>query len=280
MLSQELIQKIDEFVAGNKLLTFLVGAGLSAESGIPTFRDANGFWTIGSKNYTPQEMGTLKLFNVRAYELWQWYLYRIGICEQAYPNQGHYSLVDFEQFFAERFWLISQNVDGLHFRAGSSEEKTLLIHGDLRFMRCSEECSTTLYPIPEQLISRPNEPLRFEEIQLLKCPKCGEDLRPHVLWFDEYYNEHYYKLDTALRVAEQTGMLVIVGTSGATTLPKHLVNAVFAHDGLVIDINPNDNAFTPQVTGAENGYHVKEKSSLALPALFELMNKLNQKYSQ
>ena len=79
MFSVAFEEKIKQQIKGNRKISLLVGAGLSAESGIPTFRDVDGYWTIGSKNYTPEEMGTLKMFNVNANQVWNWYLNRIQI---------------------------------------------------------------------------------------------------------------------------------------------------------------------------------------------------------
>lgn len=113
MISQEIIERINERIIGKGKITFLVGAGLSAESGIPTFRDVDGYWTIGSKNYTPEEMGTLKMFNVNCDNVWNWYLNRIQICKGAKPNVGHLAITEIQKAFPKRFSLISQNIDGL-----------------------------------------------------------------------------------------------------------------------------------------------------------------------
>lgn len=276
MFSAAFEEKIKKQVKGNRKVSFLVGAGLSAESGIPTFRDVDGYWTIGSKNYTPQEMGTLKMFNVNANQVWNWYLNRIQICRKAKPNKGHFALADIQRIFPDRFALISQNVDGLHFQTDMNEEQLYLIHGDLSLMRCSEACTADLLPIPELLLKRGmQENLTYEETQLVICPNCGDLCRPHVLWFDEYYNEKYYKLDTVLRIAKGTGLLFVVGTSGATNLPKKILTSVFSKNGLVVDINPKENLFTKNIKTAKNGYWIKGESGAILPKLKELLEKLN-----
>lgn len=89
-------------------------------------------------------------------------------------------------------------------------------------MRCGNECSTELYPFPEriQLKGRPKNQLTESEINLLKCPKCHEELRPHVLWFDEYYDDKYFSKNKVLRISKETGILFILGTSGETSLPQ------------------------------------------------------------
>ena len=168
-------------------ITFLVGAGISAESGIPTFRGEGGFWVSGSKNYTAQEIGTKHFFNVASHEVLKFYLYRKSISHFAKPNASHFALKEIEDLLQDHFALISQNVDGLHKKAGSSTYRTYLIHGDHDFLRCGDDCTSDLFPFPNGInhINRKKSQLSYDEIQLLKCPRCGEDLRPHVLWFDE-----------------------------------------------------------------------------------------------
>lgn len=112
-LNSELRNRLLEFYQGARKLTVLTGAGLSADSGIPTFRDKDGFWTVGSVNYMPEEMGTYEMFLEHPLDVWKWFLYRLGICLKASPNVGHYAIKELEDIFGERFQLITQNVDGL-----------------------------------------------------------------------------------------------------------------------------------------------------------------------
>ena len=106
--------------------------------------------------------------------------------------------------------MITQNVDGLHKLAGNSDKRTYLIHGDLNYVRCGDECSNELYPFPKNISDKTRyDYITYEEEKRLKCPKCGEDLRPHVLWFDETYNEKYYKFQTVRSIADNTGLLFI-----------------------------------------------------------------------
>merc|ERR1719454_1239357 len=115
---------IDEAVCAQILrrsrrVVVLTGAGVSAESGIPTFRGSDGFWTVGSENYRHQELATWEKFNEMPEELWRWYQYRWGICTKAKPNAGHYALVELEKLVRGDFTLATQNIDGLHLNAGS-----------------------------------------------------------------------------------------------------------------------------------------------------------------
>ncbi len=276
MISKEIEQIIIDAIKGERKITFLVGAGLSAESGIPTFRGKDGFWTDGSRNYTPQEIGTKKMFDVAFDQVWRWFLYRISICNKAVPNQGHIELSKIENLIPDRFSLISQNVDGLHFRKETNTQNVFLIHGDLRFMRCSEECTKNVFPIPTAIIEKDrdrNTPFTYDESLLLVCPNCGEPTRPHVLWFDEYYNEHHYHLHKVLKIAKDTGLLFIIGTSGATNLPQKIVENTLKRQGAVIDINPNDNLFTKKIDQLKNGYRVQENSSATLTAIRKIIEK-------
>jgi len=272
-IDNTLQEQLRAFYAKERKLTILTGAGLSADSGIPTFRDKDGFWTVGSVNYMPEEMGTFDMFRKQPLEVWKWFLYRHTICSKAHPNIGHFAIKELEDLFVDRFRLITQNVDGLHFKAHSSKENAYLIHGTLEKSRCGYECSKELYPFPDFDLEK-GEELTDEQVDTLKCKKCGRYLRPHVLWFDEMYNENFYKLDSSLRTAKETGLLLIVGTSGATNLPRRIVETVLGRQGLIIDINPNENYFSKTVSKAQNGYSLRGKSSDILPEFVELFKVL------
>ena len=232
----------------------LTGAGISAESGIPTFRGPEGYWTVGSKEYHPQEMATYAMFMQHPDEVWKWYLYRLSVCGNAKPNRGHLALVEMEQQLHDRFTLITQNVDNLHLRAGSSPERTFQIHGNVFFMRCTNECQQHMYPLPSELLPRDkDQALSDQDNKLLSCPDCGVGTRPHVLWFDECYDEHYFKFESAMAVAANTDVLIIAGTSGATTLPNHIANMVYQNKGTIIDINIEQNPFTELALNSVGG---------------------------
>jgi NAD-dependent deacetylase len=270
-VDQELRERLREFFRSRRRLTVLTGAGLSADSGIPTFRDADGFWTVGSKNYMPEEMATYRMFCTEPLEVWKWYLYRKGICAKASPNRGHQAIRQLEELFGDRFRLISQNVDGLHLAAGSSLERAYFIHGSLDRCRCGKECSEELFSFPDFTL-RKGEELTNQQTEKLKCPKCNAFARPHVLWFDEYYDEKYYRRDSALQAARETGVLLIVGTSGATTLPQLVVQRTIAGQGIVIDINKNPNYFSTLVAGSANGFALRGSSSEVLPEFVACFN--------
>ncbi|MBM9512718.1 SIR2 family NAD-dependent protein deacylase [Desulfogranum marinum] len=270
-MDQQLIDALAQFKQQGKI-TVMTGAGISAESGIPTFRGPEGYWTFGSKEYHPQEMATFHMLSQYPEEVWRWYLYRMGVCRSAEPNPGHFALVDMEAEFGDRFTLITQNIDGLHLRAGNSLEKTMQIHGNVSYMRCLEECTPEVYPIPEEVPGKAKEdPFTEYDRHYLRCPRCGSMSRPHILLFDESYNEHHYHFHSALEAAQKTDLLIIVGTAGATNLPNQVAMAVYQQGGTIIDINIEENTFSDMALRSRRGFFVQKPSGQALPEIFEIL---------
>ncbi len=256
-------------------LTVLTGAGISAKSGIPTFRGPEGYWTIGSQVYYPQDMATFRMFRQNPRQVWQWYLYRMGVCRQAAPNAGHRALIDMESLFPDRFTLVTQNVDNLHLRAGHRLHNTFQIHGNVFYQRCSENCNATVSLIPKEI--QPNgkeEPITETQWRLLHCPDCGGLLRPHVLWFDESYDERHYRLESTLEAAGNTGLLIVAGTSGATNLPNQVVWEVYNHGGIIIDINIDTNPFGHLADNYSRGISIRQPCGKALPWLAERLRSI------
>ena len=270
MISADQEERLHRILAAGGRVTVLTGAGISAESGIPTFRGPEGYWSVGSEVYHPQEMATRAMFGRDPDAVWQWYLYRATVCRQAAPNAGHLALVALEQCLGERFLLITQNVDGLHLRAGSRPEQTYQIHGNVFFMRCAAECRPDLLTLPEDLIGRDkDQPLAAHENRLLTCPGCGGRTRPHVLWFDETYNEHHFRFQSALAAAQATRLLIVVGTSGATNLPNQVAWSVLGNGGTIFDVNIEANPFSPLARQSPGGAFFKTTSSRFLPDLVQ-----------
>ena len=275
-MNPRIVRFLKQFAAGRGQLTVLTGAGISAESGIPTFRGPEGYWTVGSREYQPQEMGTYRMFRRMPWEVWRWYLYRWEVCRQAQPNAGHQAIAHLEQVLGDRFLLITQNVDGLHLRAGNSLDRTYQIHGNIDYRRCATPCSPAIYPMPTALQGKTREsPITELEKELLKCPGCEGLTRPHVLWFDETYDETHFKFESSLAAAQRTDLLLVVGTSGATNLPSQVAWQVHQQGGAIIDVNIEANPFTNLALKTDNGYFVQQPSGEALPALVEIIqNKL------
>ncbi len=248
----------------------LSGAGISAESGIPTFRGVEGYWVVGSRNYVPQEMATLWMFQQNPEESWRSYLYRFGACRDAEPNAGHRAIVELERSLGDRFTLITQNIDGLHRRAGSSQERTYCIHGDAAWVRCARDCGVGRLPLPDFPTRRSKDtPFGAEDRKKLTCPGCGGWLRPHVLWFDEYYDEENYRMDSALRAAGAAQLLLVVGTSGATNLPMQIGRIAYERCIAMIDVDPEPNPFAELAEQSELGFFARGTACERLPPIVE-----------
>lgn len=258
---------IDDAVARDGLVTVLTGAGISAASGIPTFRGPEGYWTVGAREHTPQELAKRAMFDRAPDAVWAWYLYRLGVCRAAAPNAAHHAIVALERTLGDRFLLITQNVDGLHLRAGSTPAPTYPVHGELEWVRCFDECSAERLPIPDDVaVKRRDEPLTDADRRALRCPRCGGWLRPHVLWFDETYDEPRFRFDSALAAAADTTLLVTVGTSGATTLPALVAQRAAAVGATLLDVNTEDNPFG-DLARRTGGAVVRAPAARVLPAL-------------
>ena len=271
-MQPELLELLESLRHDDPRILVLTGAGISAESGIPTFRGKDGYWTVGSTEYHPQEMATQSMFSRDPDSVWSWYLYRLGVCRAAKPNEGHKALVQLEETLGDRFILVTQNVDGLHQRAGNTDRRTLAIHGNIEKMRCAKRCSSTLFPMPKLSAKTKGSSLTEEEKALLRCPRCDAWSRPHVLWFDEYYEEELYHLESALEAARRSDLLLTVGTSGGTNLPNMIAREMIRRGAALIDINPEDNPFAARAKVARNGHWENSTSSAALPAIVQALS--------
>jgi NAD-dependent deacetylase len=264
-MEEKLARILHETRSSGGRVVALTGAGVSAESGIPTFRGKEGYWVVGSRNYMPQEMATREMFDHAPEEVWRWYLYRFGVCRGAAPNAGHEALVRLERALGERFTLVTQNIDGLHRRAGS--ERVFCIHGDAKFVRCAAECGAGLLELPDFPARGRDDPFSDEDRARLRCPRCGGWLRPHVLWFDEFYDEENYRLDSALRAAASADLLLVVGTSGATNLPMQIGQLVFRRGAAMVDVNPEENPFSELAERSPRGFFARGSACERLPAI-------------
>ncbi|MFZ1828808.1 MAG: NAD-dependent deacylase [Candidatus Competibacteraceae bacterium] len=219
----------------------LTGAGISAESGVPTFREAQtGLWA----RYNPEELATPEAFRRNPRLVWEWYAWRQARVRQAEPNAGHHALVDMERHVAE-LTLITQNVDGLHRRAGSHQ--VLELHGNLFRTKCfNEDRLVEGWPASDDIPPR--------------CPHCGGLLRPDVVWFGERLPAD------ALRAAEQAAaraeVFFSVGTSSLVYPAAALPFIALQAGATVVEINPQPTPLSPQVTFSLNG-----AAGIILPAL-------------
>jgi NAD-dependent deacetylase len=253
-LDSGLVSLARDAVAATGPVVFLTGAGISADSGIPTFRGTEGYWTIGSRNYHPQELATHAAFTDMPEEVWAWYLYRRGICRAAQPNDAHRALVRCEEGLGDRFLLVTQNVDGLHLRAGNSAARLYQVHGNTDYMRCEDE-HPRIRPIPEAIPCDwpKGKKLGPRDLIALRCCSQQRLARPHVLWFDESYDEPLFRYQSALQAALTAAMLVVVGTSGSTTLPTHMVHVAARRGIPLVCINQDESPFTELARASPRG---------------------------
>jgi len=249
--------------------TFLTGAGISSESGIPTYRGIDGIWVKGTEFHKPEEFGTFKYFSQHQEEVWQYSLFRKKMFENAEPNESHKLLVEIENNLQNRFQLITQNIDNLHRKAGT--KNIYEIHGNNREIKCSNDCKPIKGLSSKILGKNIDEDLSLEEIELLKCEECGSWMRPNILWFDEYYDEKTNKKFSSLKVAKNSGILFIIGTSGATNLPLSIAETTLKYGGYIIDINTEDNNFTDLIKNKKNKLIVRETSTNALNTINEII---------
>lgn len=220
----------------------LTGAGISAESGVPTFRDAQqGLWA----KYDPHELATPEAFERNPELIWEWYRWRRDLVASAQPNPGHYALARLAQI-VPRFTLITQNVDGLHQRAGSTD--VIEFHGNLFEDRCHAEGCVVEH---EQTATVP------------VCPECGASLRPGVVWFGEAIPES--ALDASFAAAADCDVFLSIGTSSLVYPAAGLADVAREHDAVTAEINPN-----PTVQAAGFDFAIASEAGAALPELVEL----------
>lgn len=172
-------------------IAVLTGAGVSAESGVPTFRGAGGLW----KSFRAEQIATPEAFGRDPALVWEFYNYRRGLLKSVQPNAGHVALAMLERS-AERFALVTQNVDGLHQRAGS--RRVLELHGNIWRVRCTQ-CGCEFDKTGERLPALPT------------CEQCGGLLRPGVVWFGESLSRDVWQ--QADYAARECGALLVIGTS-------------------------------------------------------------------
>jgi NAD-dependent deacetylase len=205
-----------KLLRGAKRVAVLTGAGISAESGLATFRGAGGLW----EGHRVEDVATPRAFVRDPALVWRFYNLRRANLRTVEPNPGHRALVEVENRLRESFTLITQNVDGLHQAAGS--RRVLEIHGAIRRVRCTG-CAT--------VEDRGTEPLDG----LPACAKCGQLLRPDVVWFEESLPyEIWFAAEEAVRSCE---CFLVIGTSAIVYPAAGLIQQARENDASVIEIN-------------------------------------------
>jgi NAD-dependent deacetylase len=237
MISYPLPPGVIEKLRTARRISALTGAGISAESGVPTFRDAQtGLWA----KYDPQELATPEAFRRDPRLVWEWYAWRRELVSAAKPNPGHLALAEMERL-APSFTLITQNVDGLHRTAGS--RNVIELHGNLFRTRCQEEGASAIFSI-DQIQGREKEiPPR--------CPNCGGLLRPDVVWFGEILPQE--ALRAAWEAAGSCEAFFSIGTSGMVEPAASLPLLAMQNGATVIEINLGKTPLTSHVTCSMQG---------------------------
>lgn len=232
-------------VARDDQVFVLTGAGISAESGLPTFRDSDGLWA----GYRIEDVCTPDAWRCNPAEVWKFYSARREAGQRAQPNPAHVALAEMESQLPGRFFLCTQNVDGLHERAGSAN--LLHMHGELAKSRCERECGRP--PVEDRSVYR-----SIDEVPL--CP-CGGRLRPHIVFFGESPLE----MDRIQDEIAKTTLMVVVGTSGSVYPAASFVHRAHHHGARTVYVGPeeplNASAFT---------HVLKGKAGEVLPGLFQM----------
>lgn len=189
-------------------LAVMTGAGISAESGVPTFRGTDGLW----RSFRAEDLATPEAFERNPALVWEWYRWRREKIATAQPNAGHQVLARLESRIPE-FLLLTQNVDGLHARAGSRQ--LVELHGNIWRARCTREPGRTFDESRQSSVVSPqSDPVLIDDRRLTapSCPSCGALLRPDVVWFGESLDPA--AIGQALAAIEHCDVLLLVGTSG------------------------------------------------------------------
>jgi NAD-dependent deacetylase len=233
-------------LATAKRVAVLTGAGVSAESGVPTFRDAQtGLWA----KYTPEELATPRAFRRNPRLVWEWYAWRRTLVAGAQPNPAHLALAQMEKLFPQ-FDLITQNVDGLHQRAGST--RVIELHGNISRTKCFDE--GVIVASWQDTGDVPP-----------KCPNCGGLLRPDVVWFEEPLPEA--EVERATTASTTCDVFFSIGTSTVVYPAAALPFEALRTGATVVEINPQP---TPLTLLAQ--FNLPDAAGVALPALMKALS--------
>jgi NAD-dependent deacetylase len=209
----------------------LTGSGISAESGVPTFREAQtGLWA----RFDPQDLATQEAFARDPKLIWDWYAWRRKLVAKARPNQGHVAIAEM-QHLVQDLTLVTQNVDGLHQQAGSRD--VIELHGNIRRTKCSAEGLKV-----EDYDESESPPL---------CPSCGAPLRPDVVWFGEMLPVG--SLDSASEAVRDADVFLSIGTSSLVYPAAALPLEALESGAMLVEINLGETPLTPHADYALRG---------------------------
>ncbi len=216
------IQQAARLIQNSQYLVALTGAGVSKESGVPTFRDAlDGLWA----QFDPMNLATVQAFKDDPKMVWDWYAYRREMVAEAKPNPGHLALAELEERYP-MMEVITQNVDDLHEQAGSRH--VIHLHGNIAQSKCFYDCqgSLTLVDLSELEVKSPPD-----------CPYCGRWVRPNVVWFGEVLSTDL--LEAAQLASSNCDVMIVIGTSGLVTPAANLPHYAQRAGAKIIEVNPD-----------------------------------------
>lgn len=244
-MDERSLQQVRERIAEAASICVLTGAGMSAESGIPTFRDAlTGLWS----RFDPMTLASEEGFRADPQLVWDWYAERRAGVRAAQPNAGHLALAEFARRHPGRLTIVTRNVDDLHQRAGNVD--TIRLHGDILQDRWLEPCPRR--PACDPSLAAPGRPPR--------CNDCGHMARPGVVWFGEMLPPA--ALDAAEHAARECDVMLVVGTSGAVWPAAGVATQARSAGAFVAIVNPHASELDDFAHAA-----VRNTAALALPLL-------------
>ena len=251
---------MNESVAGwvrdARRIVLLSGAGMSAESGVPTFRDAQtGLWA----RFRPDELATEDAFRANPQRVWDWYASRREMIAQVAPNAGHLAVAEFQRRHPGRLTVVTQNVDGLHAEAGSTD--VVELHGNLRRVKCLDHGHAYDGPLPPYTEGEEQDPP--------PCPVCGSPLRPDVVWFGEMLPAD--AVERAWKLAERCDALLLIGTSGTVWPAAELPLVARRRGARIVEVNP-----TPSELTHAADVFLAGPAGEVLPALLEAVRRLTK----
>jgi NAD-dependent deacetylase len=223
-MSEHQVEEVVEFLAGAGRVAVLTGAGISAESGVPTFRGKDGLW----KQYKAETLATPEAFERDPKLVWEWYDWRRGLIAPVEPNAGHRVIAGWESLFGEMA-VITQNVDGLHAKAGS--QNVVELHGNIWKLRCAREGTV------EEVRDNP-----LPHIPPV-CPNCGSLFRPHIVWFGESLDP--VVLDRAYDLSQSCQVMFVIGTSAVVHPAASLPYAAARAGAKIVEVNLEPTSLTP-----------------------------------
>ncbi|MCB0385275.1 MAG: NAD-dependent deacylase [Bdellovibrionales bacterium] len=233
-------QRLRNLILSKASICILTGAGVSAESGVPTFREKDGLWA----KFKPEELASMDAFMSNPLRVWEWYQHRLKVIREVEPNAGHKALAQWQKV-VPGFTLVTQNVDGLHQRAGSTN--VLELHGNINRSYCIS-CHHVVDQIELKLLGDGAHPTRED---LPKCPECQDLLRPDVVWFGEMLPGDILRASD--QAARRCDLFLTIGTMGVVFPAAGLPLSALQAGAYVVEINPDETELSPYVSESLRG---------------------------